>query len=135
VQELLLFDRQFCSVRQLEATLHEFRNLWGFTCSHYGMSFVCHYAHPRQKKEPLCRTLIDDKSTKQRDTIESVKEKVQCPFTVKFNHIMAKKSLQEWMFDCDGKIKHTDCYPVKITACNYNHTCSPGVESQRYAMK
>ena len=64
-----------------------------------------------------------------------MKEKIQCPFTIKFNHITAKKSLQEWMFDSDGKIKHTDCYPVKITTCIYGHTCRPGIESQRYAMK
>ena len=60
-------------------------------------------------------------------------EKIKSPFTIKFNYITAKKLLQEWMFTSGGKIKHTDCYPVKITI--YSHTCSPGVESQRYAMK
>lgn len=102
------------------------------------MSFVCHYAPPRQKKESQCSAkvaIVDGKSTKPRTTIESVKEKIQCPFTIKFNHITDKKSHQEWMYDSDGKIKHTDCYPVKITTCIYGHTCSPGVESQRYAMK
>ena len=132
-------DRRFCSVRQLEATLQEFSNSWGFTCSRHGMSFLCHYAPPRQKKESqggADLVLVDSKSTsKPRTTCESVKEKVQCPFSIKFNFITVKKSLRDWMFDSDGKIKHKDCYPVKVTFCNYDHTCSPGVDSQRYAMK
>ena len=56
----------FCSVRQPEATLQEFSNLWGFTCSRYGMCFVCHYAPPRQKKELQCSAkgaIVDGKST------------------------------------------------------------------------
>ena len=131
-------NRHFCSIRQLEATLQEFSNLWGFTCSRYGMRFVCHYAATRQKKESQSSTtiaIVDGNSSKPRTTIESVKEKIQCPFIIKFGNITAKKILQEWMFDSDGNIKHNDCYPVKITNCIYDHTCSPGVESQRYAMK
>ena len=130
-------DRRFCSVRQLEATLQEFSNLWGFKCSRYGMSFKCHYAPP-QKKESKCSAqvaVVDGKNTKPRTTIESVKEKVQCPFIIKCNHVTIKKTLPDWMFNSDGSIKHTDCYPVKITSCIYEHLCSPGVESQRYAMK
>lgn len=49
-ESFFYINRRFCSVRQLEATLQEFSNLWGFTCSRYGMS-LCATMHLQGKRK------------------------------------------------------------------------------------
>jgi hypothetical protein len=134
-ESFFYLNRHFCNARQLEAALHVFSNLWGFTIARYGMGLFCHYAPPKQKKELVENVEINVKSRK---CEESAKEKMRCPFSIKFSYVTTRKknSIPDWMFNSDGQIKHPDsCYPVKITCSSCIHSCSPGVASQRFAMK
>jgi len=121
--------RHFCSQRQLEAALQEFGSSWGFTCARHGMSFRCHFSAPQKE-----HTKVDDPN-RQREVSNSAKVQIKCPFSIKFAYIRSRASCPDWAFSPDGVIRHSDCYPVKITWCCYEHKCTPGVLSQRYALK
>ena len=112
-EQLFPVDRRFCSVRQLEAAIHEFSNSWGFTSSRYGKDYLCHYAIRKAADRQISMTTTSTKKT--RSLATSVKDKTNCPFFIRFSVNKRRSLLPHWALGPEGKLRHSDCCPLNGT--------------------
>ena len=100
--------RVFASKRQLSQTLQKFLQHWCGSFTDTGASFKCSFAKSTKKK-----TSLEDVTKETIRKRESQKEKVQCPFVIRFNFINKPKKKEDGL--------DQEFYLVKITSCHYNH--------------
>ena len=99
--------RVFLSHIQLVQALKHFLDGWNVKKVHHGKKVRCYFSDTGRKKESTCDQII------RRNIPSSVKKQYNCPFEIRYSFM--------------GVIKHKKVpfsfYKVKITWCNYNHSC------------
>ena len=99
--------RVFLSKIQFVQAAKHFLDGWNVKKVHHGKKIRCFFSDNSKKTESTCDP------EKRRVTYGSVKKQYNCPFEIRYSYIDLKKH---------SKVP-LSFFKVKITWCNYNHTC------------